>query len=744
MAGAQGQLWHHSADQIPVADSGKKVLTQPWAGGMLNPQLGDFSIGGQRYLLSFESTGNDDGLFSLYALSGGIYKRDFSLDKFFPRAFGWVIPADYDRDGNTDLFTYSVEGGGIDVYRNTGVAGPGMFKKVSQVLPYGYYDRDAAGNKLDSTFSNVFSSIVDRPSITDMDGDGDLDILAVDVFQSTISFFRNKGMEFYGTADSLTFRIADNCWGKFNETSGGKRLRLGYSCKQVKEIPGEPKKLHGGFSLLALDYDGDGDQDLLHGDLVMDDLTLLYNGRIRAGGVKHPRDTIVSYDSLFPSGTKPSHFPRFLVPYLADVDQDGKQDLIVSTSAYSGESRNINNVWYYRNESTGSGYKFSFKQEDLLQGQMLHFGFRTAPALGDLDGDGLADLLVATSGDYARNKNASDRIDRYTNKGTATSPKYEWAEGNFLGYEDSAISLLMPSIGDADGDGDNDIVIGRQDGRLSLWLNNGKGKFTPSNALSGIDVGQNSAPAIADVDGDGKADLIIGEYSGLFNFYQGDGGLTWTLKSENYGKVRTNDFYYDYTIIGRDTLDSVRVMFTSGSSAPAIADFDGDGQLDMMSGSSSGRLFLFRSISADPNLQLKNDSSFMGSGPDGPGSWVDFGFLSTPAIADLNGDLRAEVVCGSSIGGLRLITSLKTVGITPRPPHRPVSAWYDASADGFRVGGPVPQTVYAIGMDGRQLPLAPSGNNLWRAQGLADGAFVLMLTFPDGRTAASTVVGVFR
>ena len=96
-----------------------------------------------------------------------------------------------------------------------------------------------------------------------------------------------------------------------------------------------------------------------------------------------------------------------------------------------------------------------------------------------------------------------------------------------------------------------------------------------ANPLDGISVGYRSKPAFADIDGDGDPDLIVAGYDGVLDYLENNGTST---APEFMARPGSNPF---------DGID------VGPSSAPALADIDGDGDLDLVVGASSGLLSYF-------------------------------------------------------------------------------------------------------------------------------------------------------
>jgi hypothetical protein len=164
---------------------------------------------------------------------------------------------------------------------------------------------------------------------------------------------------------------------------------------------------------------------------------------------------------------------NLLAPAAADLNRDGKLDLLVGDGAYSA-----NAVYFSANQGAGNLPKFTDDQRKYLcfgdGREQLH------PTVVDYNGDGVLDVL------------ASDR------KGTVGVylGKSGWKPGDTLeeatkisfGTSASLGSAISVAAGDMNGDGLFDLVIGKANGRVAMLINIGqKGtpKFGPATDVKG-------------------------------------------------------------------------------------------------------------------------------------------------------------------------------------------------------------------------------------------------------------------
>jgi hypothetical protein len=596
-----------------------EIMKNPWAGGFNSPQFSmiDLNIDGKKDLVSFER--GYYGVFKAFLNQGSVGNVDFQyapdyLYKF-PNLQNWALLADYNCDGHEDIFS-SVPGG-IRVYRNDFTEEKGNhFTLVTNIL-------HAEG--LDGQ-EPIYVSPPDLPAIYDVDGDGDLDILSFEVLGNHVAYFKNMSLENHGNCDHLDYELKNTCWGYFSEDATNNSINLFDTC-DVNVTDPEKSGKHAGSTLLAYDHNGDGVTDLLLGDISFNTMTLLTNGGSTSGSIM----TAVNYG--FPINTTPVEITVFPAAYQQDLDNDGIKDLLISPNN-PNTSENHNNIWYYNNIGTNELPVFSFQQVDFLQDGMIDFGAGAHVAYFDENADGLMDLFIGNYGYFVEAGVYQSQIALLRNTGTIENPTFEWTTDDYGNYSQLNFNGIYPAIGDLDGDGDEDMITGDEDGLLHYFRNNaGPGnpaQFTLSQPnFQGIDVGQAAKPQIIDVNRDGLPDLLVGERSGTVNYF------------ENIGTADIPDFDSEPT---NDLFGGIDVMpeCCTGFSAPFMVE-DSLGNHMLYVGSEQGMLYLYNDIENNLNGNFQPvDSLYL------------HGINISPAFFDVNQDGELEMAIGEYTGGLTL------------------------------------------------------------------------------------------
>ena len=304
----------------------------------------------------------------------------------------------------------------------------------------------------------------------------------------------------------------------------------------------------------------------------------------------------------------------------ADFDGDGDIDLVVCSGVGGGARNTYAGLYVYTNVGT--------KHEGLLDtGQklapieMLDTQHLT-PYVGDADGDGRPDVWC--SGWLCLNESADGRI-RFAKPVKAPKPKWpepgacDWNRDGFVdefvydrwrlrlvdGRTGKAENLrvgdsdlledlfIRPFVCDWDGDGDLDFLIGQESGHIT-FIENQDGVLMPERHVlqrdPNVKSGCSSVPVACDWFGDGGMDLVVGTAAGFVELYEHkDGAFLPPARLEAGGQTLR---------IMAGELGSMQGAGEArwGETNPWVADWDLDGDLDLLLGCNTGEILLCENV----------------------------------------------------------------------------------------------------------------------------------------------------
>lgn len=456
------------------------------------------------------------------------------------------------------------------------------------------------------------------PCFGDVDGDGDLDLL-VGNDNGTIIAFRNDG-----TKNAPLWTLV----GPVPDATGA-RIKVWYNSAPA-----------------LMDIDGDGDLELFVGEYYG---TILYYRN--TGSKTAPVWTAMG--PLKDGGGNTIDVGYNSMPAFADINGDGLKDLLIGeyygkVITYRNTGSKTAPVWTLVGPLTDAG------------GGTLSVGYNSAPAFVDIDGDGDLDLFV---GEYY------GTIQFYRNTGTQTVPVWT-AVGAVTDSTGTGVDpgySSAPTFADINGDGDLDLFIGEYYGGIYYYENAGNGSSPSFKLVSkkydSVGVDSTAAPTLADIDGDGDLDLFVGAADGKISWYRNGG----TVESP---------IWVSAGFLADATGTAIQV---SGSSVPAFADIDGDGDLDLFIGESSGKVIYYQ------NTGSKTAPTWTLAGPvtDAGGGNAGVYYNAAPTFADLDGDGDLDLFIGDYYG---TVVHYRNDGTGGSPKWTNMGALKDAGGSTINVG----------------------------------------------------------
>lgn len=606
-------------------------FSQAWAGGLNSPQVSTIDLNGDKIndLVLFDRS--TSRLFTFLAQNNAYtYSPEYEI--LFPRKIqNFCLLVDYDNDGKKDIFTKGDFT--IEVYRNISVenavasftATPKLLnvRSISSGLPI---------------IMNIDAT--DIPAITDVDNDGDIDVLSfIPQVGQNVEFNRNMSIEKYKKADSLDFEKATVRWGEFDECNTCNDYRFGNNfCRAYKEDDEGKQVLrteHAGSTQLLIDLNGDGIKDMVLGKVDCSNLSAFIN----KGTAQNAR--FDGFMANFPTGT-PINIPTFPAAYYEDGDFDGIKDLWAAPNTATNDNRRVNfskSLWFYKNRGSNNNPNFQLVATDFLQNQMIDVGERAKPIAVDVDADGDLDLLVANGGSLQADNSYKAQVFYFQNTGTNAQPVFRLQDNNLWDFLALGVQALRLSFADLNQDGAIDLIFNSATvpanvASLQYVLN----ENLPNQALSfslakrqtlNLSVRPYEDALFVDLNNDRNLDILLGGLVGNLSYYENQGNLNFSLITSEAGGLGIN--------IQKQVL------------SVAVADVTDDNQLDLITGDASGKVQIYDNFIKDLRGTFKSLGSFIRHKISGVIIDPNFGREVCPAVWGKN------IVLGLGTGGVHFL-----------------------------------------------------------------------------------------
>jgi len=329
---------------------------------------------------------------------------------------------------------------------------------------------------------------------------------------------------------------------------------------------------------------------------------------------------------------------------IADLNGDGISEIVTSEAGY-GSSAYL------------AIFTTSFDDEGMISiDQHIEFNFGTGVysephdiAIGDVNGDGLLDVVVSEKG------NVNDDFESHTCIFINASQNQSFAFESPIIIDGEGYEAFV-QLQDINGDGKLDILTTRETwNQVGVYLNTSDGNSVSfENKIIISNVLAYGRPDFADLNGDGKIDMVTTSYDSNNNSRD----VFVYLNNSTDGNI---EFNLEATILSGGEPADWPTDYNWSVYSPTLVDIDGDGKLDIVvtngtcNGCSPSGISILMNISTDSELLFEYEYS----------DFYQYDSNSLPSrigISDLNGDGKPDILTTDWLGGISIMVNLSTEG----------------------------------------------------------------------------------
>jgi len=274
----------------------------------------------------------------------------------------------------------------------------------------------------------------------------------------------------------------------------------------------------------------------------------------------------------------------------------------------------------------------------------------SVPSYVDWNNDGLKDLIIGGN---------DGKVRVYLNVGTESNPQfsaYFHAQSNGADLVRTGPGCMgcFPRVVYWDGDARKDLLIGRVEGYVEIFLNIGTDESPtfdggtllqegPLGSKTNINVAGRATSCIVDWNNDDKKDMAIGALDGRIHLFINEG----------------TDTEPDFLVETFAQEDGSDLYVPSNRSSPHVCDLDNDDKKDLLTGNTNGQLIFYRNVGTDAAPTF---SGYVLVESDGVPIDLPGTPRSRPFVCDWTGDNYLDVLIGALDGNVHLYQGLPFLG----------------------------------------------------------------------------------